>query len=154
MLVQEIIENVQGTSQTHHLVLENPARVYVYADRDRIGQVLMNLLTNAIKFSERADKVLVKVLSDGPNAVVRVQDYGQGIDEANYEKIFERFYQVSESETKHYAGLGIGLYISREIIKRHQGRLWVESRKGEGSTFSFSLPLLEDTSLVPGEHDS
>lgn len=154
LLVQEIIENVQGTSQTHHLVLENPARVYVYADRDRIGQVLMNLLTNAIKFSERADKVLVKVLSDGPNAVVRVQDYGQGIDEANYEKIFERFYQVSESETKHYAGLGIGLYISREIIKRHQGRLWVESRKGEGSTFSFSLPLLEDTSLVPGEHDS
>jgi PAS domain S-box-containing protein len=154
MLVQEIIENVQGTTQTHRLVLDNPARVWVYADRDRIGQVLMNLLTNAIKFSARADKVLVQVLSEGPDAVVRVQDFGLGIDEAHQEKIFERFYQVSESDTKHYAGLGIGLYISSEIIKRHQGRIWVESRKGEGSTFSFSLPLLEDTSLIPSEHDS
>ncbi len=154
MLVQEMIENVQGTTQTHRLILDNPARVCVYADRDRIAQVLMNLLTNAIKFSAHADKVLVQVLSEGPDAVVRVQDFGLGIDEAHHEKIFERFYQVSESDTKHYAGLGIGLYISSEIIKRHQGRIWVESRKGEGSTFSFSLPLLEDTSLIHSEHDS
>jgi PAS domain S-box-containing protein len=152
MLVQEMIENVQGTTQTHRLILDNPARVCVYADRDRIGQVLMNLLTNAIKFSAHADKVLVQVLSEGPDAVVRVQDFGLGIDEAHHEKIFERFYQVSESDTKHYAGLGIGLYISSEIIKRHQGRIWVESRKGEGSTFSFSLPLLEDTSPMHSEH--
>ncbi|HEX9131121.1 MAG TPA: ATP-binding protein, partial [Ktedonobacteraceae bacterium] len=73
-------------------------------------------------------------------------------DEAHHEKIFERFYQVSESDTKHYAGLGIGLYISSEIIKRHQGRIWVESRKGEGSTFAFSLPLLEDTSPWHSEY--
>jgi signal transduction histidine kinase len=112
----------------------------------------MNLLTNAIKFSAHADKVLVQVLSEGPDAVVRVQDFGQGIDEAHHEKIFERFYQVSESDTKHYAGLGIGLFISSEIIKRHQGRIWVESRKGEGSTFSFSLPLLEDTSPWHSEY--
>jgi signal transduction histidine kinase len=154
LLVQEIIENVQGTTQTHRLILENPARVWVYADRDRIGQVLMNLLTNAIKFSARADRVLVQVLSAGLGAVVSVQDFGQGIDEANYEKIFERFYQVSEPDAKHFAGLGIGLYISREIIKRHQGHIWVKSRKGEGSTFYFSLPLLEDTSLTPSTHDS
>jgi PAS domain S-box-containing protein len=154
LLVQEMIENVQGTTQTHRLILDTPARVRVYADRDRIGQVLMNLLTNAIKFSARADKVQVQVLSEGSDAVVRVQDFGLGIDEAHQEKIFERFYQVNEPETKHYAGLGIGLYISSEIIKRHQGRIWVESRKGEGSTFSFSLPLLEDPSIIHTQHDS
>jgi signal transduction histidine kinase len=114
----------------------------------------MNLLTNAIKFSARADKVQVQVLSEGSDAVVRVQDFGLGIDEAHQEKIFERFYQVNEPETKHFAGLGIGLYISSEIIKRHKGRIWVESRKGEGSTFSFSLPLLEDPSIIHTQHES
>ena len=154
LLVQEIIENVQGTTQTHRLILDNPARVCVYADRDRIGQVLMNLLTNAIKFSASADKVLVQVRSEGSDAVVRVQDFGLGIDEAHQERIFESFYQVSEPDSKHFAGLGIGLYISSEIIKRHQGRISVESHKGEGSTFSFRLPLLEDTSLMHAQHDS
>jgi PAS domain S-box-containing protein len=145
-LVQEIVENVQGITQTHRLVVENPARVRVYGDRDRIGQVLINLLTNAIKYSPNADRVIVRITTDGANALVSVQDLGMGIDEAYQEKIFERFYQVNEPEMQTYPGLGIGLYIASEIIKRHQGRIWVQSRKGEGSTFSFSLPLLEDTS--------
>ncbi len=147
-LVQEIVENVQGTTQKHRLVLENPARVRVYGDRDRIGQVLINLLNNAIKYSPQVDRVLVQVVPEGTHVVVRVQDFGMGIAEAYQDKIFERFYQVSEPEMKTYPGLGIGLYISREIIKRYRGRIWVESCKGEGSTFSFSLPALEDTSAT------
>jgi len=110
--------------------------------------VLINLLTNAIKYSPQADKVLVQVVAEGTQAVVRVQDFGVGIAEAYQTKIFERFYQISEPEMKAYSGLGIGLYIVSEIIKRHEGRIRVESRKGTGSTFSFGLSLLEDTSAM------
>jgi PAS domain S-box-containing protein len=140
-LVQEIVENVQGTTQTHHLILQKSPQVSVFADRDRIGQVLINLLNNAIKFSPDADQVLIQISTDETNVLVSVQDFGIGIDEAYHEKIFDRFYQVNEPIEKTYPGLGIGLYISCEIIKRHQGRLWVQSQKGQGSTFTFCLPL-------------
>ncbi|HBE28294.1 MAG TPA: hypothetical protein DDW25_05320 [Ktedonobacter sp.] len=148
VLVQETIENVQGTTQTHRLILEKLESVRVFGDRDRLGQVLINLLTNAIKYSPQADKVLVQVVAEGAQAVVRVQDFGVGIAEAYQAKIFERFYQISDPEMKAYSGLGIGLYIASEIIKRHEGRIRVESRKGTGSTFSFGLSLLEDTSAM------
>jgi PAS domain S-box-containing protein len=140
-LAREIVENVQGTSQTHHLILPETLQVRVFGDRDRIGQVLINLLTNAIKYSPGADQVLIQISTDETNVLVSVQDFGIGIDEAYHEKIFERFYQVNEPIEKTYPGLGIGLYISHEIIKRHQGRLWVQSQKGQGSTFTFCLPL-------------
>ena len=140
-LAQEIVENVQGTTQTHHIILQNTPHVRAFGDRDRIGQVFINLLTNAIKYSPSADHVIVKIVTDESNALVSVQDFGIGIDDAYHQKIFERFYQVNEPVEKTYPGLGIGLFISCEIIKRHQGRLWVQSRKGEGSTFTFCLPL-------------
>jgi signal transduction histidine kinase len=74
---------------------------------------------------------------------VSVQDFGKGIAEVHQQKIFERFYQVSDTEDKPFSGLGIGLYISSQIIKQHQGRIWVESSKGTGATFYFTLPLKE-----------
>lgn len=141
VLAQEIVENVQGTTQTHSLILQKTAEVCAFGDRDRIGQVFINLFTNAIKYSPNADKVIVQISTDGTNALVCVQDFGIGIAESHQQRIFERFYQVNEPSAKTYPGLGIGLYISCEIIKRHQGRLWVKSQKGEGSTFNFSLPL-------------
>jgi len=143
-LVQEIVENVQGTTQTHHLILEGQSQAEVFGDRDRIGQVLINLLNNAIKYSPGADTVLVQVRKDWNAVLITVQDFGIGIAKEHQHKIFERFYQVSGPEEKTYPGLGIGLYICCEIIKRHGGRLWVESRKGEGSRFYFSLPLPVD----------
>ena len=144
VLAQEMVENVQGTTQTHRLLLEKTAGVHILGDRDRMGQVLINLLTNAIKYSPDADRVIVRVAPDGENALVSVQDFGIGIAEAYQEKIFDRFYQVSDPEEKTYPGLGIGLYIVRQIIKRHQGHLWVQSQKGEGSIFSFSVPLAHE----------
>ena len=140
-LVQEIIENLQGTAQTHQIQFESQSYAPVFADRDRVGQVLINLLTNAIKYSPNADTVIVRVSAEPENACVSVQDFGIGISKAHQEKIFERFYQVTEPLEKTYPGLGIGLYISSEIIKRHGGRIWVESQKGQGATFNFSLPL-------------
>jgi PAS domain S-box-containing protein len=144
VLAQDVIENMRGMTQTHSLILENSEQVCVFGDRDRIGQVLINLLTNAIKYSPHADKVLVQVGANGKNAVVRVQDFGIGIAPAYQKKIFERFYQVSEPEVKTYPGLGIGLYISKQIVERHNGRIEVQSRKGEGTTFSVILPLLHE----------
>ena len=87
----------------------------------------------------------MRLLRDGDpeQVIVSVQDFGMGIDKTHHEKIFERFYQVTDPEEKTYPGLGIGLYISREIVTRHQGRMWVESRKGEGANFFVALPLLK-----------
>ena len=140
-LVQEIVEQVQGTTSTHHLLLEETAAVQLYGDRDRVGQVLMNLLTNAIKYSRDADKVIVRMASRNGNVEVSVQDFGIGIAPVYQEKIFERFYQVGEATEQTYPGLGIGLYIASEIIQRHGGRIIVESEKGKCSTFIVSLPL-------------
>jgi len=142
-LVQEIVENVQETTSTHHLLLEGQTQAEVFGDRDRIGQVLINLLNNAIKYSSQADRVLVRVAKDQHRVVVTVQDFGIGIAKEHQNKIFERLYQVTDSNENTYPGLGIGLYISCEIVKRHGGQLWVESEKGKGTTFYFTLPLYQ-----------
>ena len=140
-LVRETLENLQGTTETHHLQLEEVTDVQVPGDKDRLGQVLINLLTNAIKYSPEADTVIVRVSADEHNAIVSVQDFGIGIAETHQEKIFERFYQVSDDTEKTFPGLGIGLYISSQIVRGHHGGLWVESAKGAGATFYMSLPL-------------
>ncbi|HLJ32743.1 MAG TPA: PAS domain S-box protein, partial [Ktedonobacteraceae bacterium] len=127
-LVEEIVENVQETTQTHHLLLEKTVEVQIYGDRDRIGQVLINLLTNAIKYSPAAERIIVRMAIQEETVVVSVQDFGIGISESYHESIFQRFYQVNEPAEKTYPGLGIGLYIARQIIEKHQGRLWVGSR--------------------------
>jgi PAS domain S-box-containing protein len=140
-LVQEVVENVQETTQTHHLVLDGQSQARVFGDRDRVGQVLINLLNNAIKYSPHANTVLVHVAKEQDKAIVSIQDFGIGIAQEYQQKIFERFFQVVGAEGKTYPGLGMGLYISSEIVKRHNGQMWVESEKGKGAKFSFSLPL-------------
>ena len=145
LLLQETVENLQQTIQTHKLLLADPDSVQVQGDRDRIEQVLINLISNAIKYSPRADTVIIRVTTDpnAKNALVSVQDFGIGIEEADHAKIFERFYQAPDLEGQTYPGLGIGLYISQEIVQRHSGRLWLESQKGVGTTFYMGLPLCE-----------
>jgi len=140
-LVQEIVENMQGTTQTHQIQFEGTTQAEVSGDQDRIGQVLINLLTNAIKYSPQADKILVRLVKDQQTATVSVQDFGIGIAKKHQQKIFERFYQINDVETKTHPGLGIGLHISYEIIKRHSGQMRVESEKDHGAIFSFTLPL-------------
>jgi len=132
---------MQEVTKTHHLILAGQASAPVFGDRDRLGQVLTNLLINAIKYSPRADQVYIRVATEQARVIVSVQDFGIGIADTPHAHLFERFYRASDTEVNTYPGLGIGLYISREIITRHQGDIWFESRKGEGSTFSFALPL-------------
>ncbi len=151
-LIEETVENVQATTATHHLLIEGRTGVQVLGDKDRLGQVFINLLTNAIKYSPGAENIIVHLRreEDLQQVIVSVQDFGMGIEKSHHQKIFERFYQVTDTEEKTYPGLGIGLYISSEIVARHHGRMWVESSKGHGATFSVALsplPSREETSL-------
>lgn len=140
-LVEEIVETVQEGVASHQIRVEGQTRAFVYGDQDRVGQVLMNLLTNALRYSPKADTIIVRLSSDQESACISVQDFGFGIAREHQQKIFERYYQIGEEGQPPFAGLGIGLYLSSEIIKRHRGTIWVESSKGKGATFSFRLPL-------------
>ena len=114
----------------------------IVADRDRLMQVMLNLLSNAAKFCERPPgRVSVSLAQDGAFLRVDVTDNGIGISEADQEVIFDKFRQVGDTLTQKPKGSGLGLAISRQIIDHFGGRLWVRSRPGEGSTFSFSIPL-------------
>ncbi len=146
-LIQETVEDLQAATLSHHFLIEGKTGKQILGDKDRLEQVFINLLTNAVKYSPQADKVLVSLLCTQEEAIVGVKDFGIGIDESYHHKIFERFYQVTDPEEKTYPGLGMGLYISKEIVDRHHGRMWVESRKGEGATFFVALPLLQEDDL-------
>lgn len=139
-LVGEVVEGLQQSSARHHICIEGSAQCQVTGDRERLGQVLANLLTNAMKYSPHAEKIIVYFTHTQNALTVNVQDFGIGISPAHREKVFERFYRVGSSGDRTYPGLGIGLYISHQIIERHNGKMWVESVEGQGSTFSFLLP--------------
>lgn len=140
-LVDEIVNDLQGMSSGHEIIKKGNVHVNVYADKFRIYQVLTNMITNAIKYSPDGKKIVVGVKRLDGKVTVSVQDFGIGIEKDQQKKIFERLYQVVDDKEKTFPGFGMGLYISKEIIKRHKGSIWVESVKEKGSTFHFSLPL-------------
>lgn len=139
-LVKESIESIQYTSATHRIMMQGESNTIVKGDKLRLEQAFVNFLTNAIKYSPRADKVVVNLANTGDAVKISVTDFGIGIPSEKVPKIFDRFYRVENTPHK-FTGLGIGLYIASEIIQRHNGSIWVESREGEGSTFHFTLPL-------------
>ena len=139
-LVQQVVEDIQSTTTSHHLLFENVAPVTVYADRGRIEQVLINLIINAVKYSPQSDKVYIRLTEDDSTVTVSVQDSGRGIDAAHLQRVFEQFYQIERTSSEAKDGLGLGLYVAHEIVKAHNGSMNVESVVGQGSTFSFTLP--------------
>ncbi|MEP6611713.1 MAG: PAS domain S-box protein [Mucilaginibacter sp.] len=142
LLIKEVIEIMQYSANSHRIVLDASIdKLMITADRQRVEQVIINLLSNAIKYSPGASLVNVSVSVNDNKALVTVQDFGLGITPAQQERIFNRFYRV-EDMAAHISGLGIGLFISREIINRHKGKLWVESERGKGSVFFFEIPVL------------
>ena len=143
-LACEIVEQMQLTTETHHLLIDGTARRQVFGDMERIGQVLINLLSNAIKYAPDAETILVRAVSQQEVVTVSVQDFGMGISQQIQEHIFERFYRGERLAQKNIAGLGLGLYISREIIQRQGGQMKVESTPGKGSTFSFTIPCTNE----------
>ncbi len=140
-LILEVTEEMQRTTTQHSIVKKMGKPVKLMGDRLRTGQVLTNLLNNAIKYSPHANKIVVSTKSDSGIVTVCVQDFGIGIDEYLQEKVFDRYFRVSKPTFNSISGLGLGLYIAAEFIKRQGGNIWVKSKQGKGSTFCFSLPL-------------
>jgi PAS domain S-box-containing protein len=140
-IITEAVADLQRTTQKHQLKLELEPVPPVMMDHDRILQVLNNMLGNAIKYSPAADTVVVRSYAKEGQIYVCVQDFGVGLPKEATERVFERFFRAPDPAVRTFPGMGLGLYIAAEIIKQHKGHLWVESKKGEGSTFCFSLPL-------------
>jgi signal transduction histidine kinase len=142
-LLNDVVDNIQKTTLQHQIFLyTNNKKLMVNADRDRIEQVVINLLANAIKYSPNAKNITVAADIKDKNIVVSVKDHGIGIPQDDIDNVFTRFFRVRGLAST-FAGLGIGLYISSEIIKRHGGDIWVESEIDKGSTFYFTIPAAE-----------
>lgn len=142
-LIKETIQIMKSTT-SHRIVLKGAVKKNVYADKNRISQVLINLITNAIKYSPQANKINMGIKTTENEVTVSIKDYGIGISKENQKKIFNRFFSIYNKKWETLPGLGLGLYISSEIIKRHGGKIWVDSNPGKGSTFYFSLPFFEE----------
>jgi signal transduction histidine kinase len=119
----------------------DPGELVVSADPDRLARVVINLVGNAVKFTPDGKRVTISAAQTAEDIVVRVHDEGRGIPPEAIDRIFERFTQVARSDAVEKGGSGLGLTIARAIVLAHGGRIWVESEMGQGSTFSFSLPL-------------
>lgn len=139
-MAEEVVDELQRTTQRHQIVKQFSGVGMVYGDEHRLAQVVTNFLTNAIKYSPHANKIVVITTIEDGHAKLCVQDFGIGIPADNQDKVFEQFYRVSNNKQHLYPGLGLGLYISSEIIRREGGKIGVESTEGQGSTFYFMLP--------------
>jgi signal transduction histidine kinase len=136
-----VVERLAPHAGGHRLRLEASAAAPVRADRDRVEQVLVSLVDNALKFSPQGGEVTVEVARGASEAVVSVRDAGLGIPPEKQARLFERYYRAHEGDPRDRGGFGLGLDLAREIVSRHGGRVWFESAAGTGSTFHFSLPL-------------
>jgi len=136
----ESIENVQLTTPDHEIILEEATEIIFSGDQYRLEQVVHNFLTNAVKYSPDGQKIIVKSVMEGGDLIVSIQDFGIGIAEKDRKRLFERYYRVDDNAMR-FEGLGLGLFISSEILRRHKGNFWIESEPGTGSTFFFRLPV-------------
>jgi signal transduction histidine kinase len=140
-LLRETLEETKLTVSSHIFSLNECNDITVNADRDKISSVISNLISNAVKYSPRGKLIHIRCQTEGKMVVVSVKDEGIGIKASEIDRVFDRYYRVENRDLRHISGFGIGLYLSAEIIKRHDGKIWAESESGKGSTFYFKLPL-------------
>jgi two-component system CheB/CheR fusion protein len=140
--IHDCIDQMQNNSNNHKVIVESSSSIKVNADKYRVEQVILNLLENAIKYSPDAKDVLLNCDEENGWLKLSVTDFGIGIPEDQKQFVFDRFFRAHTS-AHNFSGLGLGLYISSEIIKRHGGEIGVESKEGKGSVFWFTLPSLE-----------
>jgi PAS domain S-box-containing protein len=142
LLVDQVVSDFRAHARNHEIVFHRlQSSVVVEGDRSRLEQVLVNLLGNAIKYSSQGGQVVVRVSKEDAGAKVSVTDSGIGIPREEQGRLFQRFFRAGNATTQNYSGLGIGLFVSNEIILRHGGHFEVQSELGSGSTFTFYLPL-------------
>lgn len=147
-MLTDSIESVQYTSPSHQIILENSEDINYTGDHFHLEQVMHNFLSNAIKYSPEGKKVIVNSKIELGNIIVSVRDFGIGIAADKLDKLFERYYRVDNTAMR-FEGLGLGLFIASEILKRHQGSFWIESEPENGSTFYFRLPLPSVKDIKP-----
>lgn len=142
-LIEEIASDAQSLTTNHHIQYNNCSGVKVKADREKIGQVLMNLLTNAIKYSPKGGDISINCIVEAGKITIKVTDHGVGIRAAEQKKLFQRFYRVENEQMQTVSGFGIGLYLVSEMLRYHNSQIEVESQEGVGSSFFFSLQTLD-----------
>jgi len=140
-LIKEIVEEMQRTTTKHTIIKKLSKPVKLIGDRYRTGEVLTNLLSNAITYSPDSKKIIVSSKADNKTITISVQDFGIGIEQESTDRVFERFFRITKSPMNTFPGLGLGLYIAAEIVRGQGGEIWVKSTKNKGSTFYFSLPI-------------
>jgi signal transduction histidine kinase len=124
-LVKEVIDEMQRTTKTHTIEAKLANTEIIEGDRNRLEQVIMNLISNAVKYSPKADKVVITSYTKNNQVRLCVQDFGIGVPASQQSKLFTRFFRATTERKNTFPGLGLGLYISNEIIKRHSGVLWI-----------------------------
>ena len=141
-LVYDTVEEQQMSTDYKIEIISEKVGM-VFADRDRVSQVITNFISNAIKYSPNTEKIIIRVFPEDDNIQFSIQDFGIGMPEDKKDKVFEQYYRVSGDEQTTFPGLGLGLFISSQIILRSRGKIWVNSVLGKGSTFCFTLPKVE-----------
>lgn len=147
-LVSEHLDEVRVTAPRHQFIQEGCQALNVRADRVKIGVLLSNLIANAIKFTPVGKSITVSCYQKPGYAEVSVTDQGCGIAEKDRHKVFERFSLIDNPHVKNSAGFGIGLFLCSEIIKRHQGEIWLADKEGEGCAFHFRLPIVDELTVL------
>ncbi|CAM4421978.1 PAS/PAC sensor hybrid histidine kinase [Pedobacter westerhofensis] len=148
--IKEVILDLESEITSHTIVLKGGVSRKVDADKFRLGQVINNLISNAVKYSPKANKVIVTLTEEesGRYAKVSVQDFGIGISREDQQNLFQPFSRASNAKTKKIKGIGLGLHISAEIVHAHGGRIEVESKFKTGSSFTFTLPISKNREVI------
>lgn len=150
-LTRHTVERLQITTQQHSLcVTTQPGSIWMQADRNRLEQVLLNLIGNAIKYTPQGGPIEITVTQakDEQSVQVSIHDHGIGIPREQQAKLFARFSRASNAAAHSITGTGLGLFLCRELIERHGGRIWLESEEGKGSTFTFVLPATPPENMM------
>lgn len=144
-VIQQVVDQTRARiADRHILISEKPGMPLVFADRDRVAEVLANLLDNADKYTPRGNKVYIDIHANQTEVIVSVADEGPGIPEKDLERVFDKFYRTDSSDSQIAYGYGIGLYVCRKLVEAQGGRIWVENLFAGGARFSFSLPVWDD----------
>ena len=145
-MVSEVIEkiSIQVKKSKHSLEIDIPKKsLFVFGDRARLEQVIKNIVSNAIKYTQDRGKIEISVKSKLDNIIITVSDNGPGIPKKDLPRIFERFYRVDKARSRQLGGTGLGLSIAKEIVENHSGNISIESIEGKGTTVKIVLPNME-----------
>ena len=141
-LVLDIIQEFKLSNPEHRIIFQKNVHGTVLGNSDRLRQVINNLIGNAIKYAPDSNEIILRLEKFENKLIFSIKDFGYGVKEHDIPYIFDRFFRVSDDNLNTYPGLGLGLYISNEFIKKHGGRMWLESEYKKGSIFYFELPMI------------